>query len=52
MADYVYNGLWFSPEAEYTRKCIVLSQENVSGKVTLEIYKGNGKNFTFKLYII
>lgn len=43
MSDFVYNGFWFSPEATYTRKCLELSQQGVSGKVTVQIYKGNGK---------
>lgn len=41
MADYVYNGFWFSPEAEYVRKCLDESQRNVNGRVTVEIFKGN-----------
>ncbi|XP_037964151.2 argininosuccinate synthase [Plutella xylostella] len=41
MADFVYNGFWFSPEATYTRKCLELSQESVTGTVTVQIYKGN-----------
>ncbi|XP_050351522.1 argininosuccinate synthase [Nymphalis io] len=41
MADFVYNGFWFSPEATYTRKCLELSQESVNGTVTLHIFKGN-----------
>lgn len=41
MSDYVYNGFWFSPEAEYVRKCLDDSQKNVNGRVTVEIYKGN-----------
>ncbi|XP_075987671.1 argininosuccinate synthase [Anticarsia gemmatalis] len=41
MSDFVYNGFWFSPEGIYTRKCLELSQENVSGSVTLQVYKGN-----------
>lgn len=43
LADYVYNGFWFSPEGQYVRKCIDLAQETVNGKVKLEIYKGNGE---------
>lgn len=42
MADFVYNGFWFSPEATYTRKCLEMSQENVSGTVTVQLFKGNG----------
>ncbi|XP_058467559.1 argininosuccinate synthase [Malaya genurostris] len=41
MADYVYNGFWYSPEAEYVRSCLVASQRNVAGKVVLEVYKGH-----------
>ncbi|KAG7304000.1 hypothetical protein JYU34_010920 [Plutella xylostella] len=41
MADFVYNGFWFSPEATYTRKCLELSQESVTGTVTVQVYKGN-----------
>lgn len=41
MADYVYNGFWFSPEAEFVRTCLVESQKNVNGNVIVEIYKGN-----------
>ncbi|CAH0722336.1 unnamed protein product, partial [Brenthis ino] len=41
MADFVYNGFWFSPEAVYTRKCLELSQESVNGTVTLQLFKGN-----------
>lgn len=42
LSDYVYNGFWFSPEGVYTRKCIEIAEENVSGTVKLEIFKGNG----------
>ncbi|CAG4925954.1 unnamed protein product [Colias eurytheme] len=41
MADFVYNGFWFSPEATYTKKCLEMSQESVNGTVTIQIYKGN-----------
>lgn len=44
MADYIYNGFWFSPEAEFVRKCLTESQKNVTGKVVVDIYKGNGKS--------
>lgn len=43
LSDYVYNGFWFSPEADYVRKCISLAEEPVTGSVKLELYKGNGK---------
>ncbi|XP_073844739.1 argininosuccinate synthase [Musca autumnalis] len=40
MADYVYNGFWFSPEANYVRQCLELSQVNVNGQVTMELRPG------------
>ncbi|XP_019876483.1 argininosuccinate synthase [Aethina tumida] len=54
LSDYVYNGFWFSPEGVYTRKCIELAEENVSGTVKLEIFKGNvtilGRSSKVSLY--
>jgi argininosuccinate synthase len=41
MAEFIYNGFWFSPEAEYVKKCLDESQRVVSGRVTVELYKGN-----------
>lgn len=41
MADYVYNGLWFSPEAEFCSKSMEISQKNVNGRVTVELFKGH-----------
>ncbi|CAH4015726.1 argininosuccinate synthase [Pieris brassicae] len=41
MSDFVYNGFWFSPEATYTRKCLEMSQESVTGVVTVQLFKGN-----------
>lgn len=41
MAEYVYNGFWFSPEAEYVKKCLDESQKPVNGRVTVELFKGN-----------
>lgn len=52
MADFVYNGFWFSPEGKYTRKCLELSQESVSGTVTLQLFKGNGKLIISLLFIM
>lgn len=39
-ANQVYNGMWYSPECEFTRFCINKSQDNVKGTVHLKIYKG------------
>lgn len=41
MAEYVYNGFWYSPEAEYVKKCLDDSQKNVNGRVIVELFKGN-----------
>eukprot|EP00058_Branchiostoma_floridae_P023822 XP_002609312.1 hypothetical protein BRAFLDRAFT_124725 [Branchiostoma floridae] len=40
-SEQVYNGMWYSPECEFTRHCIAKSQEGVEGKVQLSVYKGN-----------
>lgn len=40
-AELVYYGYWFSPEREIMQKAIDASQENVSGRVRLKLYKGN-----------
>jgi argininosuccinate synthase len=40
-ARLIYNGFWFSPEREILQKMIDEIQENVSGEVRMELYKGN-----------
>ncbi len=40
-AELLYYGYWFSPEREVMQKLIDASQENVSGRVRLKLYKGN-----------
>jgi argininosuccinate synthase len=40
-ATLVYNGFWFAPEREMIQTMIDRSQENVSGTVRLDLYKGN-----------
>ena len=40
-ASLIYNGFWFSPERELLQTMIDGSQENVSGIVRLELFKGN-----------
>ena len=40
-AKLIYNGFWFSPEREMLQAAIDLSQQHVSGRVTLKLYKGN-----------
>ncbi|MBI9083826.1 MAG: argininosuccinate synthase [Desulfobacterales bacterium] len=40
-ASLIYNGFWFSPERDLLQTLIDGSQENVSGTVRLELFKGN-----------
>ncbi len=40
-ADLVYNGQWFSPLREALSAFVDKTQENVTGKVKLKLYKGN-----------
>ncbi len=40
-AEMVYYGFWFSPERELLQKMIDDTQQNISGVVRLELYKGN-----------
>ncbi len=53
-AEMVYYGYWFSPEREVLQKAIDASQENVSGRVRMKLYKGNvivaGRMSDFSLY--
>ncbi|KAK7863827.1 hypothetical protein R5R35_003315 [Gryllus longicercus] len=41
LADYVYNGFWFSPECNYVRKCLQNAQDNVTGWVKVKLFKGS-----------
>ena len=53
-AELIYNGFWFSPERELLQGLIDNSQEFVSGRVRLEIYKGGvyvtGRDSPHSLY--
>jgi argininosuccinate synthase len=40
-AELIYNGLWFSPEREMLQAAINTSQAQVTGTVSLKLYKGN-----------
>jgi len=40
-SQLVYNGLWYSPEMEMLKHAVNKSQETVSGKVCISLYKGN-----------
>lgn len=39
-AEKVYYGLWFSPEGQYVRTCLNISQRVVTGMVRVELFKG------------
>lgn len=41
ISTLIYNGFWYSPEMEFLMAAINKSQENVSGKVYMTLYKGN-----------
>jgi len=53
-AELIYNGFWFSPEREMLQALIDKSQEAVTGRVTLKLYKGNviviGRESPYSLY--
>ncbi|MBF0450340.1 MAG: argininosuccinate synthase [Candidatus Magnetomorum sp.] len=53
-AQLVYNGFWFSPEMRSLQTFIDSTQDNVTGIVRLELYKGNcivrGRKSDFSLY--
>jgi len=53
-AELIYNGFWFAPEREMLQAAINKSQENVTGTVTLKLYKGNvivtGRASPYSLY--
>ncbi len=53
-AELVYYGLWFTPEREMLQTAIDKSQEFVTGRVKLKLYKGNvtvvGRESKYSLY--
>ncbi|CAL8977310.1 Argininosuccinate synthase [Rhodoplanes serenus] len=53
-AELVYNGFWFAPEREMLQAAIDKSQEFVTGRVRLKLYKGNvsvvGRESPYSLY--
>ncbi len=53
-ADLVYNGLWFTPLREALDAFVESTQANVTGSVTLSLYKGNtsivSRRSEFSLY--
>ncbi len=40
-AELIYNGFWFSPERRMLQALIDASQNSVTGRVRLKLYKGN-----------
>ena len=40
-AELIYNGFWFSPDRLMLQSAIDYSQQHVTGKVRLKLYKGN-----------
>ncbi len=53
-AELVYYGFWFAPEREMLQVAIDKSQDFVTGRVTLKLYKGNvvvvGRESIYSLY--
>ncbi len=53
-AELVYYGFWFAPEREMLQVAIDKSQEFVTGRVTVKLYKGNaivtGRESKYSLY--
>jgi argininosuccinate synthase len=53
-AEMIYYGFWFSPEREMLQVAIDKSQEFVTGRVRLKLYKGNvgvvGRESKYSLY--
>jgi argininosuccinate synthase len=53
-ASLIYNGLWFSPEREMLQALIDKSQQHVTGRVGMKLYKGNatvtGRHSEHSLY--
>ncbi|MEZ5784985.1 MAG: argininosuccinate synthase [Xanthobacteraceae bacterium] len=53
-AELVYYGFWFAPEREMLQAAVDRSQEFVTGRVRLKLYKGNvgvvGRESPYSLY--
>jgi argininosuccinate synthase len=53
-AELIYNGFWFAPERELLQALIDKSQEMVTGRVRLKLYKGGvytiGRDSPHSLY--
>jgi len=53
-ASLIYNGFWFAPERHMLQALIDKSQEQVTGRVRIKLYKGNvtviGRESPYSLY--
>ena len=53
-ATLIYNGMWFTPERKMLQAAIDASQDDVTGEVTLKLYKGGvyvqGRSSPYSLY--
>jgi argininosuccinate synthase len=53
-AELIYNGFWFTPEREMLQAAIDTSQQLVTGRVRLKLYRGNtwviGRESPYSLY--
>ena len=53
-AELIYYGYWYSPEMELLKTMVEKSQENVTGRARLKLYKGNcmivGRSSPVSLY--
>jgi argininosuccinate synthase len=53
-ARLIYNGFWFSPEMTIMQSMVDMTQQNVTGVVRLELFKGNcritGRKSDLSLY--
>ncbi|MBV9259980.1 MAG: argininosuccinate synthase [Pseudolabrys sp.] len=53
-AELIYNGFWFTPEREMLQAAIDRSQEFVTGRVTVKLYRGSvaviGRESKYSLY--
>lgn len=54
VANLIYDGLWFTPLFDALTSFVDSTQENLTGEVKLELYKGNinilSRNSVFSLY--
>ena len=54
IAELIYYGFWFAPEMELLLQLVQNSQTRVTGKVRIQLYKGNcviqGRSSPFNLY--